>query len=62
MAQDGDEYGYVDRKGGCPAFEEDATVLTGVHERGATGRMHSSFLLHRPRVPLAAVDDDAPAA
>jgi hypothetical protein len=49
MAQDGGEYGRVDRQGGCPAFEEDATVFTGVRERGATGRMHSSFLLHRPR-------------
>jgi hypothetical protein len=48
MAQDGDEYGRVDRQGGCPAFEEEVTVLTGVRERGATGRMHCSFLLHRP--------------
>jgi hypothetical protein len=59
MAQDGGEYGRVDRQGGCPAFEEDATVFTGVRERGATGRMHSFFLLHRPRVPLVTVDDDA---
>jgi hypothetical protein len=62
MAQDGDENGRVDRKSGCPTFEEDVTVLTGGRERGATGRMHCSFLLHRPRVPLVAVDDDAPAA
>jgi hypothetical protein len=54
MAQDGDEYGRVDRKSGCPTFEEDVTVLTGGRELGATGRMHCSFLLQRARVQVVA--------